>query len=278
MRAVLTKSVLAGALGLASLGFGSSAFAAVIQTPDGPRSPFGGFDWNPAGQAVSTGVIGGDIQSTYWGNAVGVYDTGQQTFALPNLVPPTGGTYEYTLLANISETSVCINPVPGGCLSANFFATGGTYTIYFDTTADADLVTGAGITDGVPIITGSIIPGFAGNFTATGGPPPTGGAGVFTFNGTVDFTDTTYINPALLASISTFTLQFGSTAGPSFIFASNLPGAGGASGGLIPEGALQFRADGNTDFTSRAIPEPGSLTLAGLGILLAGFGLRSRKK
>jgi hypothetical protein len=252
-------------LGAALVGFGSAASAAVILTGDGNREPFGGFDWAQEGNAVTTGfapVTGTVINTTYWANAISVTREGGGVLSTPNLSPfNSSGTYEYTVLATITETVTCLN---ASCSQAQFTATGGQFNIYYDTSPDSNLVTGTGITDGSLLISGNINAGPAGVFVANGA---ASGTGVFEFTGGVTYTNTAFINPALLATNAVATLQFG-TSVTNWTPPTGIPGGGG-----IPTGALLFQADGNQAFT---VPEPGTLALGGLSLLLAGMGRRRR--
>jgi hypothetical protein len=263
------KQLSAALLGAALIGVGSSASAVVIRNTDNPVAgfPFGGFDWAQNGSAVTTGFTGapgGSLTTVYWANAISITDPNGAPLNTPNLFPPTTGpnAYEYTVLAQINETVLSCNTP--GCTSANFGTTGGTFTIWYDTTPDSNLITGTGITDGIPIISGTINPGFAGTFTASG----TGGVGVFQFTGNVTSTNTAFVDPALVSSNAVATLQFGSST------TNWVPPTGTPVGG-IPAGALVFQADGNQAFTAAVIPEPGTLALGGLSLLLVGL-LRRR--
>jgi hypothetical protein len=264
------KKLATALLGAALFGIGSAASAAVIVTGDGARSPFGGFDWAQNGSAVTTGfapVTGTNLTTTYWANAIAVNAESGGVLSTPNLFPfNAAGTYEYTVLANITETVTCLN---ASCSQAQFTATGGTFNIYYDTSPDSNLVSGSGITDGTLLISGDINAGPAGVFIAGAG--GTSGTGVFEFTGDVLFTNTTYINPALLSTNAVATLQFG-TSTTNWVPPTGLPGGGG-----IPAGALVFQADGNQAFEPGFIvPEPGTLALGGLGLLLAAAGRRRR--
>lgn len=256
-------------LGAALFGIGSAASAAVIVTGDGPRSPFGGFDWAQEGNSVTTGfapVTGTNIATTYWANAISVNSAGGGVLNTPGLFPfNAAGSYEYTVLATINETVTCLN---ASCSQAQFTATSGTFNIYYDTSPDSNLVAGTGITDGALLISGTIDAGPAGIFVSNGG---TGGTGVFEFTGQVGFTNTTYINPALLSTNAVATLQFG-TSTTNWTPPTGVPGGGG-----IPAGALVFQADGNQAFQpGNIVPEPGTLALGGLSLLLAAAGRRRR--
>jgi hypothetical protein len=258
-----TRKLASALFGAALVGLSSAASAAVILTGDGNREPFGGFDWAQNGNAVTTGfapVTGTVLTTTYWANAIAVNSANGGVLSTPNLSPfNAAGTYEYTVLATIQETVTCIN---ASCSQALFSATSGSYQIWYDTSPDSNLVTGTGITDGTLIISGSINPGAAGVFVASG----TGGTGVFEFTGNVGFTNTSFINPELLSTNAVATLQFGSSV-------TNWTPPTGTPTGAIAPGALLFQADGNQAFQ---VPEPGTLLLGGLSLLLAGMGRRRR--
>ena len=153
-----------------------------------------------------------------------------------------------------------------------FTAVGGTFDIYYDSTPDSNIVTGTGFVNGTKVISGSIAPGVgpAGTFTVIS---PTSGIGVFSFDGTVNFTelDSTkdaYFNPALAATNAVATLQIGGTTTDWTTPTSWVDGGG------IPAGALVFQADGNQTF--KPIPEP--VTLALVGLSLVGLGVTRRRR
>ena len=267
------KTFKQAAIGLASFGLlavSSSCFASPTLSYNTTNygafinDPFGGFDWNSAGSAVTSNFTpdGMTVFTTeFWADAVNVLDTGGSSLASaltagPGFDVPLGA--EFTIQAFIDETATLLNPV-----TAAFTATGGTYNIWYQPTFNANLVTGAGITDGSLILSGSILPGFAGTFTAL---PVGGGTGIFTFLATVDSTNNAFINPDLLDTESVSTIQFGSST-TSWTEPTSTPS------GAILAGDLIFQADANQAFTAAAVPEPGILALAGLGL----FGLMGLK-
>ena len=180
--------------------------------------PFGGFDWQSNATAISTApVFDGATTSTtsYLAAAEAI-----------KLAGGAGGTpsglntdWEFTVKATIIEKQVCAAwagaPFASTCLIGVFTAVGGTFDIYYDSTPDSNIVTGTGFVDGTKVISGSITPGVgpAGTFTVISA---TSGIGVFSFDGTVNFTelDSTkdaYFNPALAATNAVATLQIGGT-------------------------------------------------------------------
>jgi hypothetical protein len=273
------KKLATAMVGAALIGAAAPAVALpTLATPDGVADPFGGFDWNPSASAVVTGfapVTGTIITTTYFANAVDINLLGGGIFATPNMFPPAG-TYEYTVLAVITESVTCLIP---GCASANFTTLGGSWAIWFDTSPDSNLVSGIGITDGTLLLAGDMNPGFAGNFTADG---MGGGVGVFQFTGDVTFTNLAFIAPALNTSNAVATLQFG-TSTTNWTAPSGLPAGGGGStpfpvgaGCNVLSGPLCFQADGNQAF--HVVPEPGTLALLAVGLLLvAGLGRRRQR-
>lgn len=231
--------------------------------------PFTGIDWSPTASAVTTNYLpdGTTVATTtYLASAIGILTSGGGIAFTPGLTAngSPSNAFEFTVKATIFETATTTGP---GTVA--FTATGGTFDIYYDSTADSDRTTGTGFINGTRIIGGTITPGFAGAFTGNG----VDGTGNFTFFGTVNFTETNntkdaYINPELVATNAVATLQLGANTTGGW----TAPTAW-VEGGGIPTGALVFQADGNQGFS---VPEPGSLALLGLGLL--GLAGRSRRK
>lgn len=284
-----SKTLAAGLSALGLLAGASSSFAvpSLNFTDSGATShtvdPFGGFDWASNGTAVATAPTY-VFDGTNWVSGV------TTTFmAIADVIRNPGGTgvtpaginstYQFTVKATILETSTCFlwfgAAGASACRYAEFTATGGAFDIYFDTDIDADMVSGLGFTDGLKVLSGSILPGFAGSFTASS---PTAGLGSFAFDAAVTFTETdstqdAYFNPALDTSNATSTLQIGGT--QTNWLAPNEPNWG--DGGTIGASDIVFQADGNQTFTA-AVPEPASLALVGLSLLGLAATRRRRAK
>ncbi|MDO9314008.1 MAG: flocculation-associated PEP-CTERM protein PepA [Burkholderiaceae bacterium] len=266
----LRKKLQAAAVGFALLG-SASAFATTITNSAGTFANWGGFDWAADGLAVVQGydasnAVGDSFQLTYYATAAQLRNStgGIAGFGLAN-VGIILGNFEYTIRVILNETSTC-TAFAGFCTSASFATTSGSFEVFYDTSVDAVRTTGAGYTDGTLLIEGTIPAQASGGFNVI-----TGGSA--TIQGDVTFTSP-LINPSLLGTTATSTLQLGGTV-TSFVPPTSMVGdAGGTS--PLAVGDLVFQADANQDFTARPVPEPGTLALAGLAMLGIGFA-RARR-
>ena len=259
------SKVFGGLVAAGLIGGAAPAFAApaLTFTDDvyGTRTidPFTGIDWSPTASAVTTNYLpdGTTVATTtFLASAIGITTADGGIAFTPGLsANGDAGAFEFTVLATIYETATLSGT------TASFTAIGGTFNIYYESTADSNRTTGTGFIDGTRIIGGTINPGYAGQFTGDG----INGTGNFTFFGTVTFTETdsnkdAYIDPVLVASNAVATLQLGTNTTSGW----TAPTAWTEGGGL-PAGAIIFQADGNQGFST--VPEPGTLALLGLGLL-----------
>ncbi|MFG6428517.1 flocculation-associated PEP-CTERM protein PepA [Roseateles sp. LYH14W] len=241
-----------------------------ITNVDGTFTPFGGFDWASASGAWTSGfsgVVGSTFALNYVGWAVSVTDLlGQEIEQFSNLdatangVKKNANAYEYTVVATFNEKII-------GCVSASqctFQVTGGTFDIYYDVAANAVANTAAwaNFGDGTKILSGVFFGGTTTTFTTTAG-------GQANLNGLVTYTNNAFINPNLVSTNVTSTLQLGSAV-------TNFASPTSLDGNAIGAGQIVFQADANQTFSAR-VPEPASLALVGLALGGLGFVARRRK-
>lgn len=159
MKKLLIASLVAGSFGLANH---ANAYSNIVFDFNGAAA--GGaqtisyFDWLP-GNALSVGSLGdaqGNIPTsftTYYQAQLGsgVFDNGSQT-----PYSPFAGS-EFTVQASINETQIGV-----GTANVNLLVTGGTFSVYYDPTADSNTITGLGYGgggDAIKILSGTIASG-----------------------------------------------------------------------------------------------------------------------
>lgn len=273
----------------------SSAFAVPTFTVPGGQSldPFGGFDYAQNGTAYTTNFNSAaaasgaefSFQTTFFSYAVptsGITDTAGNRFNVPNLVgggaTTTASTpFEITAVSVLNETGSCT----GGGTNCTFRVTGGTFDIFLGTGVTLNSVTGAGAqleqySDGQRLIGGRVTGG-----VSTLGPQAQGSGGGASLLGVVEFTNATYINPALTGTSAVATLQVGSAqtnyVRPGFIATGNDCGSTGA-GSAPTSCTLVAQADANQSFTFTTQPVPVPGTLALLGAAMVGLGFTARRQ
>jgi len=249
-----------------------SASATTLTNVQSSFSPWGGFDWEQGGTAFTsnfTGVVGDSFTLTVFAVAGSLNKEPTGTFIGAALDSNADGSpeamYEYTLVATITEKIE-------SCESATkctFSITSGAFDIYYDTaqnaTSNALSSLGTGYLDGIKIISGLFGAQAGGTFDSAGT-----GSNSTTVQGTVTTTNASYINPELLTTTATTTLQLGSAV-------TGWVNPGGFNGVGFGENDIVLQADANQNFTSR-VPEPGTLSLIALALLGGGAAGSRRRK
>ena len=270
------KKKLLSTLGIAvGLSLSGASSAATITNIDGSFN-FGGFDWSSGGTAFTTGfapIAGTFFTLTYFADATNITFGGPNINPLllphmdtvangiydsPPLTAPSG--YEYTIVATLNEQVVSCTGT-----SCTFLVNGGTFNIRYDLATNANTLTGSlgtGFADGTVIIGGTINAGTQSTFDTANGSNST------TLQGTVTTTNNSFVNPNLVGTTATTTLQIGNAV-------TDWTNPGGFNGAAFTGANVVFQADANESFT-QAVPEPGSLALLGAAFL-GFFGLGRRR-
>lgn len=225
---------------------------------------FSSYDFSSGGMVLirptsvaGTGFTVGDTYTGFYQAVVASHVLGSKTVASPNLnTTGSGSGYELTIGANFDERVISVDAFG----NPTFEVTGGTASVYFDTTPDMNVTAGTGFTDGDAILTGNIIGG-GGTFLTTAGV----GVSSISLAITPSGFDPAVFDPATLAGgQGVFTLQ----ANPGLTSQVT-----GVLGNQVASTDLVLTADGNLDLMAVPLPAPVWL----LGMALAGLGVVARR-
>ncbi len=252
------------------------------------------FDWAPGNVlAVNSvraggGVVGDPFTVLYQAKMSTLRDGDNNVVSVPGLTTPG----ELTIVAMFKEVGTQVDPTTA-TFSTDTDQTGSFVRIYYDTAKDANDLAGTGFADGTLIYEGAVqrTPG-GGSFTLTGllgdfdqagtnnypGILSVIGAGGTNLVTTTQFQDSNFF----LNNLSTATFDFNTSNNTPFrevnpsrqFFDGTIANIGAVNGQTGPD--FQFQSDANTSFTT-AVPEPGTLGMAGLSIVaMIGYRLRKR--
>lgn len=278
------KKVAAGGA-IAAATMGNALAGATITTPDGTFD-FGGFDWAStasvyiqgygalAGQAIGTTD---DFTLTYQAYAVNVQNGVGDNLSLPGLKVTDGGSgYEFTIQAVVQERVTCIT---ANCTVVQIDVLSGSWDIWYQEIGNA-VLSGAnggitGILDGTKILSGIFDNTSDSIIGAQGASNPGNVTLAGTFRGEVTYTNLAYINPELAGTLAVSTLQFGTNT-TAWVRPDQFDGIGAV--GADTNQNFVGQADANQSFVEQKVPEPGTLALGGLGLLLAAASRRRKQR
>jgi len=289
--------VLATALGL----FAASASQAGSVIQFDPNGTSGAnsvgvlqFDWAPGLLAVNSVVPGGGVVSgtpftvLYQAKMSTLRDENNNVVSVPGLTTPG----ELTIVAMFKEVGTQVD-ANTATFSTNTDQTGSFVRIYYDTAKNANDLAGTGFNDGILVYEGAVqqTPG-GGSFTLTGGLGAFDQAGTNNYAGILSVIGAggTNLTTSTISQNSDFFVTDVTTASFDFNTSNNTPfrevnpsrrffdgtvaNIGAINGQSGPD--FQFQSDANTSFTT-AVPEPGTLGMAGLSIVaMIGYRLRKR--
>lgn len=189
------------------------------------------------------------------------YVTKHELAGVPVASPLLDDTYELTVVANFTQDVTAVNAQTSE-ISVN---SGGTFSLYRDTTRDRNFTTDSGFTDGDLIMTGTILGGI-GAATSLGG--MIFGATDITIAVT-GFDAAVYEPDTIAAAGGIFTLRLGNPSDESFLSeVTSVQGIG-------VEGNFLYAADG---YATLAVPEAETYAMMLVGLGLVGFMARRRTR
>jgi hypothetical protein len=292
------KKIGLAASGVVLAAFGFAATAQAAPTNVNVFNGVGGqlasnvaeFDWSSTGSGLSIGAgpfgtpltVGQTFDFKYQAFLAGFVTANPVT---PSLVTTgTGGAfaagqYEFTAVASFTEkvTAILGGPAPPNVALFDVANQTGTFSIFYnDSTtggSKAKVATGTGFDDGIEVARFTILSA-ATTFTATS---TTKGIGVAdlhaTLNVAVDFVNPNYIQ-GIVGKV--FGMEFQSTQN---FPATNSKTTGFHMGGStlypntpVTRSDILLKVDGSSTFSS--IPEPQTLLMFGIGLLMLGFVAR----
>lgn len=235
------------------------------------------------------GVVGTPFTVLYQAKMSTLRDGNNEAVAVPGLTTPG----ELTIVAMFNEVGTQVD-ANTATFSTDTDQTGSFVRIYYDTARNANDLNGTGFTDGILIYEGAVqrTPG-GGSFTLTGGQTLFDQFGTDNFGGLQSVigaggtnltTTTTFQNEDFfVTSIANATFDFNTSNNTPFrevnpsrrFFDGTVANVGAVNGLTGPD--FQFQSDANASFTTTAVPEPGTLGMAGLSII-AMIGYRFRKR